>query len=124
MKADNVVRSKSYALAVRIVEVCRAIRGREKGLVLVGQVLRSGTSVGANVEEAIGAQSRADFLSKMSIAYKEARETRYWVRLLHDTGYLDASEFEELYGAADELCRIIGSIIKATKENSGARNPK
>ena len=68
------------------------------------------------------AQSRADFLSKMSIAYKEARETRYWVRLLHDTGYLDASEFEELYGAADELCRIIGSIIKATKENDGRRN--
>ena len=122
MKADNVVRSKSYAFAVRIVEVCRIVRGREKGVVLVGQVLRSGTSVGANVEEAIGAQSRADFLSKMSIAYKEARETRYWVRLLHDTGYLDASEFEELYGAADELCRIIGSIIKATKENSEARS--
>ena len=122
MKADNVVRSKSYAFAVRIVEVCRIVRGREKGVVLVGQVLRSGTSVGANVEEAIGAQSRADFLSKMSIAYKEARETRYWVRLLHDTGYLDASEFEELYGAADELCRIIGSIIKATKENDGRRN--
>lgn len=123
MKADNVVRSKSYAFAVRIVEVCRIVRGREKGVVLVGQVLRSGTSVGANVEEAIGAQSRADFLSKMSIAYKEARETRYWVRLLHDTGYLDASEFEELYGAADELCRIIGSIIKATKENGGREVP-
>jgi four helix bundle protein len=123
VKADNVVRSKSYAFAVRIVEVCRIVRGREKGVVLVGQVLRSGTSVGANVEEAIGAQSRADFLSKMSIAYKEARETRYWVRLLHDTGYLDASEFEELYGAADELCRIIGSIIKATKENGGREVP-
>ena len=79
------------------------------------QILRSGTSIGANVEEAIGGQSKSDFISKLSIAYKEARETSYWLRLLKDTDYLTLKEFESIYPDIEELCRIIGSIQKSTK---------
>jgi len=79
--------------------------------------LRSGTSIGANVEEAIGGQSKADFISKLAIAYKEARETSYWLRLLKDTDYLTEKEFESIHADAEELCRIIGTIQKTTKNN-------
>ena len=81
-------------------------------------MLRCGTSIGANVEEAIGGQSRADFLSKLSIAYKEARETSYWLRLLKDTDYLTPAQFESIHSDAEELCRIITTILKTTKHNS------
>lgn len=83
---------------------------------------RCGTSIGANVEEAIGGQSRADFVSKMSIAYKEARETSYWLRLLKDTNYLTQSEFESIHADAEELCRIIASIQKTTKGHQYANS--
>jgi four helix bundle protein len=79
-------------------------------------VLRSGTSIGANVEEAIGGQSKADFLSKMSVAYKESRETLYWLRLLRDTGYLTDSAFESIEADAEELCRIVSSILTTAKK--------
>jgi four helix bundle protein len=77
--------------------------------------LRSGTSIGANVEEAIGGQSNRDFLSKMSIAYKEARETHYWLRLLRDSGMLDAKHADSVIEECDELLKLSGSIIKTTK---------
>ena len=79
---------------------------------------RSGTAIGANVEEAIGGQSRADFLSKISIAYKEARETRYWLRLLKDANYLVPRDFESIFADADELCRILSKIITTTKDTT------
>jgi four helix bundle protein len=92
-------------------------------VVLSKQLLRSGTRIGANVEEAIGAQSKPDFLSKMSIAYKEARETSYWLRLLKDSGYLTQSEFDAIHAEAEERCRIIASIQKTTKAAlRGTRN--
>ncbi|MFA6240902.1 MAG: four helix bundle protein [Candidatus Hydrogenedentales bacterium] len=118
MKSDNVIQQKSYLFAVRIVKLCQHLAGTKKEYVLSRQVLRSGTSIGANVEEAIGGQSRADFLSKISIAYKEARETAYWLRLLKDTGYLDIEEFERIHAEADELCRIISKIQTSTKESN------
>jgi four helix bundle protein len=90
-----------------------AVEKRE--FVLSNQLLRCGTSIGANVEEAIGGQSRADFVSKLAIAYKEARETSYWLRLLKDTDYLTASQFDSIHIDAEELCRIIASIQKSTK---------
>ena len=91
--------------------------------VLSRQLLRSGTSIGANVEEAIGAQSRADFLNKLSIAYKEARETCYWLRLMKDTDYLMETEFQSIYTDAEEICRIIGAIQTTTKSRSvGSRD--
>ncbi len=84
------------------------------------QLLRSGTSIGANVEEAIGGQSRADFVSKLAIAYKEAPETSYWLRLLKDTDYLSETEFNSIHPDAEELCRIIGAILKTTKRKRNA----
>ncbi len=80
------------------------------------QILRCGTSIGANIEEAIGGQSRADFLAKLAIAYKEARETAYWLRLLKDTDYLTETQFESVHNDVQELFRIISAIQKSTKE--------
>ncbi len=122
MKTENVVQTKSYAFAVRIVRLYQHLSSSKKEFVLSKQVLRSGTSIGANVEEAIGGQSRADFIAKLSIAYKEARETSYWLRLLKDTGYLTDAEFESIHTDAEEVCRIIGSIQKTTKGNANANS--
>ena len=115
---DNLVQMKSYAFAVRIVKLYQHLSAEKKEFVLSKKVLRCGTSVGANVEEAIGGQSRADFVAKMSIAYKEARETAYWLRLLKDTAYLSKSQFDSIYVDADELCRIIASNPKSQIPNS------
>ena len=87
MKTDNVIQEKSFAFAIRIVNAYKYLKFEKQEFVLSKQMLRSGTSIGANVEEAIGGQSKADFISKLSIAYKEARETLYWLRLLNDSGY-------------------------------------
>lgn len=114
MKTENVILTKSYAFAVRIVKLYQHLSGK-KEYVLSKQVLRCGTSIGANVEEAIGGQSRADFVAKLSIAYKEARETAYWLRLLKDTDYLTSPQFESIHADAEELCRIIAAIQKTTK---------
>ncbi len=116
MKSENVIQAKSYAFAVRIVLLYRHLLKEKREFVLAKQLLRCGTSIGANVEEAIGGQSRADFVSKLSIAYKEARETSYWLRLLKDTGYLTEQEFDSIYADSDELCRIIAAIQKSTKQ--------
>ncbi len=113
---ENIVQQKSYAFAVRIVRLYQHLAAEKKEYVLSKQVLRCGTSIGANVEEAIGGQSRADFLSKLSIAYKEARETAYWLRLLKDTDYLTATQFESIHADAEELCRIMTAIQKTTKK--------
>lgn len=118
MKAENLIQEKSYAFAIRMVKLYRHLSGSKKEFVLSKQILRSGTAIGANIEEAIGGQSRADFLSKISIAYKEARETLYWLRLLKDTGYLAPAEFDSLFADANELCRILSKIITSTKESS------
>lgn len=121
MKTENLVQTKSYALAVRIVRLYQHLSATKKEYVLSKQVLRSGTSIGANVEEAIGGQSRADFVSKLGIAYKEARENSYWLRLLKDTDYLTDTEFQSIHTDAEELCRIIGAIQKSTKANADTK---
>lgn len=86
------------------------------------QLLRSGTAVGALSEEAIGAQSDADFINKLSIAYKEARETLYWLRLLKATEYLTEKQFESIYVDGEELIKILTSILKTSKEKRTAKN--
>ncbi len=118
MKSDNTVQIKSYAFAVRIVKLCQHLADTRKEYVLSRQLLKSGTSIGANIEEAIGAQSRPDFAAKMTIAYKEARETCYWLRLLRDTDYLPPADFDSLHGDAEEQCRIVAAIQKTVKSNS------
>ncbi len=115
MKQDNVVQQKSYAFALRIVKAYRYLCEEKKEFVLAKQLLRSGTSVGANVEEAIGGQTKKDFYAKLNIAYKEARETLYWLRLLKDSDYLSKKESDSLMTDCDELLKIIGSIIKTMK---------
>ncbi len=111
MKENNVIREKTFAFAIRIVNAYRFLKEEKKEFVLSKQLLRSGTSIGANVEEAIGAQSKPDFISKLNIAYKEARETIYWLRLLNATQYLSDVESQSLLNDGDEVCRIIASIL-------------
>jgi len=88
MKKDNIIQNKSYAFAVKIIKTYQHLCTTQKEFVLSKQLLRCGTSIGANIEEAIGAQSDKDFYAKLTIAYKEARETHYWIRLMKDTDYL------------------------------------
>ncbi len=90
----------------------------KKEFVLLKQVLRSGTSIGANVQEATGGQSTADFIHKLSIARKEARETEYWLKLLHDTGYIETRYFESIHADCQELTKILNSIILTSKGKS------
>jgi len=115
VKDDNIIQKKSYAFALRIIELYEYLVKEKKEFVLSKQVLKSGTSIGANIEEAIGAQSDKDFLSKVSVAYKEARETHYWIRLLRDSHYLDSKLPETILTDCEELIRIIGSINKTIK---------
>lgn len=117
MKKDNVIQSKSFALAIKVVNIFKTLQS-EKEYVLSKQFLRSGTSIGANVEEAIGAQSKADFISKFSIAYKEARETLYWIKLLAATDFLSKETSESLTEDVEEICRIIGKIQVTSKQNN------
>ncbi|MFZ1731024.1 MAG: four helix bundle protein [Bacteroidota bacterium] len=115
MKKDNVVLEKSYAFAIRIVRLSKHLREECHEYVLSKQILKSGTSVGANLEEAVGAQSRKDFLSKMQIAYKEARETHYWLRLLRDTDSVPCDMLTSLLFECEELIRLTGSIASTTR---------
>lgn len=121
MKKNNIVQEKSYKFAVRIVKLYKYLCEDKKEFVLSKQLLRCGTSIGANIEEAIGGQSDRDFFAKLTISYKEARETHYWLRLLTDTDYLTNNESESLIKDAEELLKIIGSIqttMKAKIRNS------
>lgn len=117
MKADNPIQTKSYAVALRIVKLYRFLCDEKKEFVLTKLIVRSVTSIGANVEEAIGGQSKKGFLSKMSIAYKEARETHCWLRLLRDSDILDAKRAESVIEDCEVLLKISGSIIKTTRSN-------
>jgi four helix bundle protein len=115
LKTDNIVQQKNFAFAIRIVNAYKYLKSEKLEFVLSKQMLRSGTSIGANIEEAIGGQSTADFLSKLSIAYKEARETCYWLNLLKATEYLADEMANSLLNDATEICKIIGKIQIALK---------
>mgnify|MGYP006359993989 CR=1 FL=1 len=121
MKSDNIIQEKSFAFAIRIVNCYKYLKFEKREFVLSKQLLRSGTSIGANIEESIGGQSKADFISKLSIAYKEARETLYWLKLLFATEYLNNEMAESLIKDAEEICRIIGKIQITTKSNLGSK---
>jgi len=112
---ENVIVAKSYAFAIRVVKLYEYLKKEKQEFVLAKQVLRSGTSIGANIEEAVAGQSTADFVHKLSIARKEARETSYWLRLLHDTGYISNPQFESIYAAFKEIVKILNSIIITSK---------
>ena len=113
---DNVVKDKSMAFAVRIVNLYKFLCGDKKEFVMAKQVLRAGTSIGANIVEAEYAISKKEFLSKNYIAYKECAETKYWLELLKKTEFITAEEFTELVRDCDEILRILAAITKTTKE--------
>ena len=113
----NVVLEKSFVFAVGIVKTGRCLQLDRREWVLSKQLIRSGTSIGANIEEAIAAQSKKDFLSKMSIALKEARETHYWLRVIRDSGLSNGAEAEEHIPPCQELIRLLSSITLTTREN-------
>jgi four helix bundle protein len=110
----NVVKQKSFDFALRIVETYKFLSRERKEFVLSKQVLRSGTSIGANIEEAVASISMAEFSAKISIAYKEARETGYWLKLLFQSNYLDEQKFDSLFLNVDELCKLLYAILKST----------
>ncbi|MBQ3215874.1 MAG: four helix bundle protein [Oscillospiraceae bacterium] len=113
---NNVIEEKSYRFAIRIINLYKHLRFNKKEFVLSKQILRSGTSIGANVAESQQAQSRADFLSKLNIALKETAETKYWLRLLVETDYITNSEFDSIFMDCVEIEKILSSIVKTTKE--------
>lgn len=114
-QTHSIIQAKSYAFAIRTVRLYQLLAQEKKEFVLSKQLLRSGTSIGANVEEALGGLSRKDFAAKLGIAYKEARETSYWLRLLRDTAYLDEKAFQSMHDDCQEILRILFSIIKTSR---------
>ena len=118
----NIVQEKSFEFAVRIVNLYKYLCEEKKEYVLSKQVLRSGTSVGANIEEGLGGQSNKDFIAKLSIAYKEARETIYWIKLLSRTEYLSQEQTFSILQDADELCKIIAQILITMKKRQKPNN--
>ena len=112
MKTDNVIVDKSKEFAIAVVRLYQQISSDRKEFVLSRQFVKSGTSIGANVHEAVRAQSHADFIAKMSIALKEAEETEYWLDLLHETDYVDDSSFHVIQSQNGELLRLLMAICK------------
>ncbi len=115
MKTENVVVEKSKAFALRIIRMYQFLQGERKEYVLSKQALRSGTSIGANVKEAVRGQSKADFYAKINIALKEASETEYWLELLHESEYLPSDAFDSIYADCQELLKLLMSISKTQK---------
>lgn len=115
---DNVVLEKSKTFALLIIRMYKYLTEEKKEFVLSKQVLRSGTSIGANVKESVYAQSKADFYAKLYIATKEAGETEYWLELLHESGFIDDGVFQKLNEQCSELIKLLVSITKTQKTNS------
>lgn len=113
---NPVIQEKSFRFAVRIVKLCRHLQAEKKEFLLTKQLMRCGTSIGANVAEAQQAQSRPDFVSKLNIALKESYETNYWLRLLRETDLLQQDGYDSIIADCNELERLLISIIKTAKE--------
>ena len=118
MKADNQIVYDSKMFAVRIIRLYKYLSDTQKEFVLSKQILRSGTSIGANISESVFAQSRMDFINKMSVSLKEASETKYWLDLLFETHYITSEQFDSM---SDDLSKIIGTLVKivnTSKQNN------
>lgn len=111
----SIVGAKSYRFAIEIVQLCQSLR-KDNSWVFVNQLLRSGTSIGANVQESISAESKRDFVHKLSVALKEARETHYWLCLMHDSGIIEESAFNNLTNQVNQIIKMLTSIILNTKQ--------
>ena len=114
---DSIVKDKSKKFAVRIVNLYRYLCEEKREYVLSKQMLRSGTSIGANISEALDGQSKADFIAKMSISLKEARETEYWLELLKETNYLNEEEYKSIQQDCSEVAKLLTAIVKTSRKS-------
>ena len=119
---ENAIKVKSYNFALRVIKLSQFLREKKREYILSKQVLRSGTSIGANVEEALGGCSTADFIYKLQIALKEGRESHYWLRLLIDSGYFNKEKGNSILTDCDELLKLLNSILITTKRNEELKN--
>jgi four helix bundle protein len=117
MKENNIIQQKSFRFGVNIIGICKELKDKNKETVISNQLLRSGTSVGANVEEGLGCQSKKDFYFRFTIAYKEARESMYWLNLVKETGLYQNEKISTVLKDCDEILRILGSILKTLRNN-------
>ena len=113
---ESIVQSKSFDFAVAIIVMCQKLVDERHEYILTKQLIRSSTSIGANIREGRRAQSPADFVAKMSISLKEAEESRYWLELLTASKYIDAVQASELLNSCDEIIRMLASIVKTMRE--------
>ena len=113
--SDNIIENKSFDFAIRVVNLYKHLSVEKRELILSKQLLRSGTSIGANVAEGERAQSKADFYAKMSVALKEANEAEYWLRLLYKTEYLTKKQFDSVHSDIKEIIAILMSICKSAQ---------
>jgi four helix bundle protein len=117
MAERNVIRDKSFRFALRIVKLYQYLKDEKKEHVLSKQVLRSGTAIGALVRESQHAESKADFIHKLSIALKEENETEYWIELLFQSGLIEEKSYQSIHIDIEELLKLLTSIVRTTKEN-------
>ena len=122
MKENNIIQQKTFYFAVNIVKVCKYLKEKKKEIVIANQLLRAGTAVGANVEEAIGCQSKKDFYFRMKIAYKEARESIYWLKLAKESRIIQPEMVDPCISECDEILRIIGTILKTLRNHHSPHN--
>ncbi len=113
---DNIIKNKSFDFALRIINLYKFLSENKNEFILSKQLLRSGTSIGANIRESEHAENRNDFIHKLSISLKEANETEYWIELLFKSGYISEKEFNSLYSDINEILKILISIIKTSKK--------
>ena len=113
---ENIILDKSKVFAIRIIRLYQYLCDEKKEYVLSKQLLRSGTSIGANAKEAVRGQSKPDFSAKMNIALKEASETEYWLELLRETDYIDEKQFTSIYSDCQEILKILFSIVKTSRK--------
>lgn len=118
LRMENIVKDKSFAFALRIVKLAKFLQMEKKEFVLSKQVLRSGTAIGALIREAEHAQSKADFINKMSIALKEANETDYWIELLHQADILSKESYQSIHPDIQELLKLLVTIVKTSKKTN------
>ena len=115
MKENNQILIESKSFALRIIKLYQFLKNEKHIIVMSKQVLRSGTSIGANIRESVNAQSRMDFINKLNIALKEANETEYWLELIHESGIIDDKQFDSIYNDCGKIAATLTKIIKTTK---------
>jgi four helix bundle protein len=121
MKKENVLKDKSYIFALRIIKLYQFLIKEKKKYVLSKQILKSGTSIGANIEEGDAAQTKKDFIAKLSISFKEAKETHYWLRLLKDSKIIDEKHFNSIIIDCEELIKLLVIILKTSKSHQALK---